>query len=269
MPANLTLEAWVYPRDTSGGLKWIAGEVNGAQLTMDGTLAQFRIFDGTLQGPATATLIANEWQHIAGTFDGSDLRIYINGVEGTSASFSGSNVDQSGIFAIGSPDGTTQRNNIIVDEVRLWAQANDRLQIRNSMFQTLQGNESGLTAYYRFDQDAAASGSTTLYDLTSNGNHGTLTNMDPGTDWVPSTPFNTWIGVTSADWTAGENWSRYAAPASSDNVGIYNYPGSYAPVIGSTISLDNMTVATGGSLTLTGSGSLSVAGNLFNHGALT
>ena len=77
MPANLTLEAWVYPRDTSSGQKWIAGEASGAQLTLDGTQAQFRINDGGLQGPATASLVANEWQHIAGTYNGTDLRIYV------------------------------------------------------------------------------------------------------------------------------------------------------------------------------------------------
>ncbi len=196
---------------------------------MDGTTAQFRIHDGTsLQGPATASLAANEWQHIAGTYDGTDLRIYVNGVEGTAASLSGNNFDPGGIFAIGG-DGSSF-NNILIDEVRLWNTARTREQIRENMFQTLQGSESGLGAYYRFDQSAAATGgSTTLYDLTSNGNHGTLNNMNPATDWVASTAFNTWIGSESSDWAAGGNWSRYTAPASTDNAGIYYHVASNAP----------------------------------------
>ena len=270
MPANLTLEAWVYPRDTSSGQKWIAGEASGAQLTMDGPQAQFRIHNGTsLQGPARAMLVANEWQHIAGTYDGTDMRIYVNGVEGTPETFSGSNNDQTDIFAIGSPDGTTLQNNMIVDEVRLWSSAQSPTQIRENMFQTLQGNESGLTAYYRFDQDSAVTGSTTLYDLTSNGNDGTLNNMDPATDWVPSTAFNTWIGSESADWTAGENWSCYTAPSSTDNAGIYYHSASNPPTIGTSVSVGDLTVAAGGSLNVNSSGGLSVAGNLFNHGTLT
>ena len=46
----------------------------------------------------------------------------------------------------------------------------------------MQGDETGLVAYYRMDQQSVA-GQTTLYDQTPNGNNGTLTNMDATTDW--------------------------------------------------------------------------------------
>ncbi len=40
---------------------------------------------------------------------------------------------------------------------------------------------TGLVGYWDFDVNA---GGATAYDLSGNGNHGTLTNMDPATDWV-------------------------------------------------------------------------------------
>ena len=94
-------------------------------------------------------------------------------------------------------------------------------QIHENMFQALQGSESGLVAYYRFDQIADATGSTTLYDLTSNGNHGTLTNMDAANDWVTASGYNTWIGSDDTAWSTAGNWSRNAVPGASDNVGVY------------------------------------------------
>ena len=270
MPGNLTLEAWVYPRDVSAGQKWIAGEVGGARLTMDGTTLQFYIHDGTSQqGPATATLAANQWQHVAGTYDGTTLKVYVNGVRGTDVSATGSNTDQAGIFAIGSPDGSTLLNNMLVDELRLWNAARTQDQIRKDMFQTLNpASEGNLIGYYRFDQQNAAN-QNTLFDLTASNIPGTLTNMDPASDWVDSTAFNTWVGSGSSDWATGGNWSRYSAPVSTGNVGVYSYPLSFAPVISTgAVSVSNLLASTDASLSVNSGSSLTVSGSLFNYGSL-
>jgi len=42
-------------------------------------------------------------------------------------------------------------------------------------------NNSGLVGYWNFDVEA---GGDTVYDLSGQGNNGTMTNMDPETDWV-------------------------------------------------------------------------------------
>jgi hypothetical protein len=197
MPAALTLEASIYPRDLTGS-KWIVGESGGARLVSNGTTLEFSIHDGTaLRGPATATLALNTWQHVAGVFDGSTLQVYVNGAPGTSYSFSGSNQDMGGALMLASPDGSTQFTNILIDEVRLWNVARSVAQIRGNMYQTLQATESGLTAYYRMDPR----GDGTMYDITIPSEDGTLNGMQTGSATSGTT---TTITQSGAGWTANQ-----------------------------------------------------------------
>jgi hypothetical protein len=106
-----------------------------------------------------------------------------------------------------------------IDELRIWNVVRTESQIRESMMCDLAGNETGLQAYYRMDY----SDGTTLYDITSNGRNGTLTNMDPASDWVSSSAFNTWIGSESNTWSTATNWSQGSVPVSTDNTGIYKW----------------------------------------------
>ena len=152
-----------------------------------------------------------------------------------------------------------------MDEVRIWNTSRSAAQIRDNMAKSLQGDEPGLVAYYRMDQHVDA-GQTTLYDQTPNGNDGTLTNMDPASDWVASTAFNTWIGADFAAWGTTANWSRAAAPAATDNVGIPDYsnttgyPQGNAPTITGNPMVNHFVLATDAGSTL--SSDLNVNGNL-------
>jgi hypothetical protein len=68
-----------------------------------------------------------------------------------------------------------------IDETRLWDIARTETEIRASMCSKLIGNESGLRAYYRFDESSG----TNLPDLSPNSYDGTLTNA-PTPTWHPS-----------------------------------------------------------------------------------
>ncbi len=59
-----------------------------------------------------------------------------------------------------------------IDEVSIWSTAQSAQDIRSRVDQQLSGDESDLTAYYRFDDDADGN---VVRDLTGNGNDGTLT----------------------------------------------------------------------------------------------
>ena len=111
------------------------------------------------------------------------------------------------------------------------------------------GNEAGLAAYYRLDQ---IDGSTT-YDLTSNANHGTLTNMDPATDWVTSDAFDTWIGAESSLWSDAGNWSKGAAPTSSNSVGLYKWALGNEATISTSPTIKNLYISSTASPTLSSS----------------
>ncbi len=142
-------------------------------------LGQFSSFD-TEVVQHLVTLNLNTWYHVAGTYDGTTMRLYLDGVEvATNASlgandviFTGDNLD----LKIGAMEGVApslNHNRGMLDEVRVWNYARSAVQIGALYDEELSGSQTGLVAYYDFN-DAAGS---TLTELVSSRN-GTLTNMD-------------------------------------------------------------------------------------------
>ncbi|WP_170114091.1 Ig-like domain-containing protein [Pontibacter mucosus] len=70
-----------------------------------------------------------------------------------------------------------------IDNVSLWKKALTAAEIKTLGATTLNGNEAGLAAYWRFDETSG----TIAYDATANANYGTLRNMDLATARVRST----------------------------------------------------------------------------------
>ncbi len=74
---KVSVSYWVYPTKLSTGLMWAmaCGDFNvgfsGTEVTMTISLP--------LTNSASATLTLNTWNHIVGTYDGSNIRIYKNG----------------------------------------------------------------------------------------------------------------------------------------------------------------------------------------------
>ena len=153
---------------------------------------------GSVSSESGFTASVNTWYHVVLVHDNSanTLKWYVNGTEyNTNTSVNiGSNT---GLFKLGTNGGSNGKwFNGQMDELRIWSAALSEAQIPgdSGTDSILVGNESNLVAYYRFDD---ASG-TSLNDLTSNNNHGTLTNMD-NSDWVTS-------GVTLAPLDSLDNY---------------------------------------------------------------
>jgi len=170
------------------------------------------------------------WYHVAATYDGTEIALYVDGVLEADAAQTGPMIDTSGRpLWLSRAYWSNHYHDGKLDEVRIWNCVRTANQIRESMCRTLMGNEAGLVAYYRFDQSDGAA----LYDVTGNGHNGTLVNMTDA-DWVASSAFNTWIGADNAAWSTAANWSRNAVPGSSDNVGLHAWtPGNAVTVTGS------------------------------------
>ncbi len=213
------------------------------------------------------TVEADKWYHIAYVYNNRQVYIYINGVLYADVTIGYDYaLDGSDELFIAADYGTGFLSNVKMDEIRIWNTARSQEQIRENMMKTLAGDEAGLIVYYRCDQTDG----TTLYDMTSNGNNGTLTNMDAA-DWVTSTAFNTWMGGESGAWSTAANWSN-GVPASAQNTGIYNWSSSlpnvttYLPVLPATVSVNNLLVPSGvstsGNVNLAATGSVFLGSNL-------
>ena len=196
---TITVEAWVKPENaTFNGV--IIGNYYSNNNEMQFLLRRdfdhysFWVDDETGFQPVNSganTVVLNTWQHIAGVWDGSSLYIYIDGVlAGTSAGISGSSL------ASTSNDVVIGNNNYPepfagnIDEVRIWNRAVNACEIQNNMNGELSAGQTGLLAYYQFNQGIDSADNTAISTLTdSSGNNytGSLTNFTlngPSSNWV-------------------------------------------------------------------------------------
>jgi hypothetical protein len=204
-----------------------------------------------------------QWHHVAGVFDGSTKYLFVDGNLDASVGATGSITANDYLVNIAENAESTGRYfNGLIDEVRIWNIARTQTQIQDNMNTVMTGNESGLVAYYKFDQ----SDSPYLWDYTGNDNLGSLNNMD-NADWVTSgwnPGFDvTWTGSTDSDWTNSGNWDGDSeTPDYNDDVVIP--VNSNDPAIGTAVQINNLTINSGASLTVAHNGSLTVDGLLNN-----
>ena len=121
------------------------------------------------------TFKRGEWVHIACTCGYRKLRIFLNGnilVERyyPHAIYYGYNG-----FSLGNGRHSLYGGQCyfhgMMDEIRVWSYARTQYQIRQTMRQTLQGNENGLVAYWDCEEDP---NSDILHDKTAFGHDGTI-----------------------------------------------------------------------------------------------
>jgi len=110
------------------------------------------------------------WYHIAGTYDGSTITVFVNGGSIKSVKVSGPlYIDQSDLF-IGRGDPEFSFGEYFhgaLDEIRIWNVTRSQEEIRAAINTPLTGKEEGLVAYWNFDDGTAK-------DLSLNENDGVL-----------------------------------------------------------------------------------------------
>jgi len=180
-----TLEAWINfevggdtnPRIISKG--WESR--GGYELAVYGTGEERRLAFLATGGElgrrySNALLRAGEWCHVAATFDGISVSLYVNGERDISRNVTGGvtplSVPMNDFpLNIGRNSGTAREMlKGVIDEVRIWDAARSAEAIRRDMRNRLTGNEAGLVAYWRFEEGEAES----VHDGTPNENDGRL-----------------------------------------------------------------------------------------------
>ena len=179
---QITLEAWIYqekPVPVWSGIfscVWDSGSDEGGYALMSdgksGLMFEFvpRGY-GALLPTAPDTITLKNWHHVAATYDGRKMRLYVDGEEkgGQVVESDGIDYDPSNNLSIGrfQDNDETVRWIGMIDEVRLWSVTRSPGQIKASMQRRLKGDEAGLVGYWNFDDGSPI-------DRSIYGNHGTL-----------------------------------------------------------------------------------------------
>lgn len=174
---TITAEAWVYMTARPFLPTIVGNYASGSMqflLRVDNDRPAFWISNGAFRSVNGNTVVPlNTWTHLAGVWDGSQLRVYINGVLDGAATITGGTLVSSGnpvrIGANLLSESFTGR----IDEVRIWRTARTGAQIAAAMNTCYSGNTgSSLLANYSFEEGSG----TTLTDRTGHGYNGTFVN---------------------------------------------------------------------------------------------
>ncbi|HTA93933.1 MAG TPA: LamG domain-containing protein [Polyangiaceae bacterium] len=175
----VTLEAWVYATSAAGGAiggMWGNGGIADKyllQLNGGNVIARIVRQEDPSQTTASVTMPLNAWTHVAFTYDGSNILIYLNGVQAASTAAPGSLPAEPLPFRLGIEDinlGTSTFLAGELDEVRVWNVARTAQEIASNYQASVLAASTGLVAYYHFNE---APSSQIVVDATG-ANNGTL-----------------------------------------------------------------------------------------------
>ena len=141
----ITFTAWIKRDSIDNRLQniYTHGQWNNALRIQDDNKALFSLqLGGTSQNLySTQTISDTNWHHITGTYDGSTMKIYIDGVEKGSLSISGIIGTNNAFYTIGNEQITTSYDfNGSIDEVKIFDKALSQAQVTGIYTNELVGN---------------------------------------------------------------------------------------------------------------------------------
>ena len=184
LTSGMTLEAWVKPsaatdwrtavlKETTGGLAYALYANTDA--SAPGAFINLGGLDQSAVG--AAPLSTTDWTHVAATYDGAMLRLYVNGAFTNAVALSGAIVQSAGPLRIGGNSVWGEFFAGLIDEVRVYDRALTAGEIATDMNTSISGaagadNQqlAGPVLALSFNEEAGA----TATDSSGNGNHGTL-----------------------------------------------------------------------------------------------
>jgi hypothetical protein len=170
-----TYEAWIKPSTNVSNFRAIINKggspnnapglyINNGGSGTAGVISAYYNIGGTQrQVNSTSTVNDNEWHHVATTYDGATLKVYIDGVLQNSLAATGALATNANPLTIGY--NFTENNYPFIgtiDEVRVWNIARTDAELQTTMNTSLLGTESGLQAYYHFNNNDRSGQSRTV-----------------------------------------------------------------------------------------------------------
>ena len=214
--AAITVEAWINPTGHAGQYDPIvkkAGEgsqiEHGYSLEFDGNDVVFYVFIDGLgwQGSDRATIPLGTWSHVAGTYDGSKIRLFVNGsVIGAETDAPGILVPSGNLLMIGGdPSDPSRHFQGSIDDVRIHNRALNANELSQSLTDHATGviinDDTSIAAYDvagDFSLNANPNGPWSYGYITSlNGSLNVYT--ESSTSHYGNPNFQSWQGTETGD----------------------------------------------------------------------
>ncbi len=140
LTTGMTVEAWVRPSLTGGWQTAVVKEQPGnlaygvyASTNLNRPEAEVHVGGASRVVNGTSSLPAGSWSHLAGTYDGTTLRLYVNGAQVAQLTQTGSIVTSTSPVRIGGNAIWGERFNGLIDEVRIYNRALSAAEIQADM----------------------------------------------------------------------------------------------------------------------------------------
>jgi len=178
-PSNFTLEFDIFPTSTNTGFQGVIGNSpsdNSSRslcVYITNSTALEIGFGTTTWNPLTTSSILklNKWNHVAITFDGTLMKVFVNGIlKNSDNRFAGKTPNATPIRYIGKINDAFTG---MLDEVRIWNVVRSEEQINATRKSHLTGAENGLIGYWNFDEST-----NPIPDISTNNNVGNVYNAN-------------------------------------------------------------------------------------------
>ena len=191
---QMSITGWVYPRNANSGWPDFDGFF-GFRNEFDADFYLLQLDNYKVEGrlrislndyfsvvTAPNSISFETWYHLALIYDGTNLIVYINGIEAGSTGASGQITNESVPLKVGRLVFQTTNFDLDgqADEVGLWNVALTAEQIQDYMYADLTGEE-GLVGYWNFNEGSG----DTANDASGNDNDGLIY----GANWSTNIPF--------------------------------------------------------------------------------
>jgi chitodextrinase len=140
LTSGMTLEAWINPASVTGSWRTVilkerpGGMAYSLYANNDANRPVGQIFNtAERNAQGTASVALNTWTHLSTTYDGSSLRLYVNGVQVSSVPASGNIINSTGLLKIGGNAVWGEWFNGLIDEVRVYNRALSAAEIQTDM----------------------------------------------------------------------------------------------------------------------------------------
>jgi hypothetical protein len=193
---SITIESWVYLTSTAATQMLVSKDGSAGQqgyllrYNLNGRFNFILSDDGTAQTAVNGgtTVTTGAWYHVVGVYDGTDMKIYVNGAsDATPVSYSSGIFDNNNATLLGARATLSQPLDGALDESRIsntarsadWIATEYNNMSSPTTFYTINGQERGpVILNWKFDEMQG----TAANDSSGNGNTGVIS----GPTWVDS-----------------------------------------------------------------------------------